>query len=107
MDSDKLGLAPVKESPGGQGYWYETGGAKFLVYPSEFAGTNRATAASFQVPNFDAVVGWLRGRGVAFEDLELGEFKTESGVLTLPDGGKAAWFKDSEGNTLAISSEDI
>ena len=61
------------------------------------------TAASIAVDDFDAAFAGLRGRGVVFEDLDMGEFKTEDGVLTLPDGRKAAWFKDSEGNTLAIT----
>ena len=47
----------------------------------------------------------LMGNGVAFEDYDFGDdFRTLDGVLVSPDGEKTAWFKDSEGNTLAIGS---
>ena len=100
--ADKLDLNPQEEDEA-SGAWYEVGGVPFLLYVSEYAGTNRATAASIAVDDSDAALAGLRGRGVVFEDLEMGEFKTEDGVLTLPDGRKAAWFKDSEGNTPAIT----
>lgn len=103
--ADKLGLEPVEEDDaGGGGAWYETGGMRFLLYQSAFAGTNQATAACFSVEDFDGAVESMRGRGVAFEEYDMGEIKTVDGVLTLPDGQKAAWFKDSEGNILAIST---
>ena len=100
--AEKLDLNPVEEDDIG-GAWYEMGGVPFLLYASDFAGTNQATAASISVDDFDGAVAGLRGRGVVFEELDMGEMKTEDGVLTLPDGRKAAWFKDSEGNTLAIT----
>ena len=75
-----------------------------MLYASQFAGTNQATAASLDVNDFDAAVEQLRSRGVAFEEYDMGEFRTENGVLTLPTGQKAAWFKDSEGNILAIAA---
>ncbi len=103
--SEKLGLEPVNEEEFG-GLEYETGGRSFAVYPSEFAGTNKATAAGFRVDDFDAVVEQLRANGVTFEEVDMGEgMKTVDGVLTSPDGArKGAWFKDSEGNILAVSN---
>ncbi len=101
---EKLGLRPVEEDPQGQGAWYETGGMRFLLYPSAFAGTNQATAASFSVEDFDAAFDFLTSRGVTFEEYDFEEAKTEAGVMTLPDGSKASWFKDSEGNILAVSN---
>ena len=102
--SEKLGLEPVREDKYG-GAEYEIGGAMFLVYQSEFAGTNNATAAGFRVDNFDAAVAELRSAGVVFEDVDFGEFgSTVDGVLTMPGStDKAAWFKDSEGNILSLS----
>ena len=101
--SEKLGLEP--KSDDFRGVQYEVGGHEFMVYPSQFAGTNQATAAGFEVDDFDDVIETLRGRGVTFEDVDLGEMgKTVDGVMEMPDGGaKAAWLKDSEGNILAIS----
>jgi catechol 2,3-dioxygenase-like lactoylglutathione lyase family enzyme len=103
--SDKLGLEPTSEDEYG-GVHYEIGGGTFLVYLSEFAGTNKATAAGFRVEDFDAAIAKLRARGVTFEDVDFGEMGSSvDGVIATPDGkDKAAWFKDSEGNILSLST---
>ena len=101
---DKLGLSPTDEGDEG-GVYYETGGARFLLYASTFAGTNQATAASFEVPDFDGAVATLRGSGVVFEEYDFDDFQTVDGVLELPDGRRGAWFKDSEGNILNVVSK--
>ena len=100
---DSLGLKPTEVDVMG-GARYESGGVRFLLYPSAFAGNNQATAASFAVDDFDAAVAHLRDVGVVFEEFDSGEMKTVDGVLTTPDGNKGAWFKDSEGNILAIAT---
>jgi hypothetical protein len=46
----------------------------------------------------------LKERGVAFEDYDLPGLKTEDGVATLGEL-QSAWFKDSEGNTIALTTE--
>lgn len=101
--ADKLGLHPVEEEEMA-GAWYETGGSRFLVYPSQFAGTNKATAASMVVDDFAAAVARLRERGVTFQEFEFEDFKTVDGVIELPDGRKGSWVFDSEGNILNIIS---
>ncbi|MBA2638863.1 MAG: VOC family protein [Nocardioidaceae bacterium] len=104
--SEKLGLEPISTNPFGD-LRYEAGGVEFLVYQSELAGTNHATAAGFRLEDFDEVVAFLRSNGVAFEHVDFGEMgATINGVITTPDGQKAAWFKDSEGNTFALSMAD-
>jgi catechol 2,3-dioxygenase-like lactoylglutathione lyase family enzyme len=100
---ETLGLLPV-ETDVFDGSWYETGGVRFLLYPSEVAGTNEATAASFIPDDFNAAMALLRGRGVVFDDFDYDDVKTVNGVLELPDGRKGAWFRDSEGNILNIIS---
>lgn len=104
--SDKLGLEPVSEDEERGSAVYEAGGSAFLLYTSEFAGTNKATAAGFFVEDFDSVVDQLRANGVEFESVDFGEMgHTVDGVISSPDGSeKGAWFKDSEGNILAIST---
>ena len=102
--ADKLGLIPAEESIDEGAVWYETGGLRFLLYQSAFAGTNQATAATFTVDDVASVVAELKGRGVTFEEYDMGEIKTEDGILTLPDGNQGAWFKDSEGNIIAVNS---
>ena len=101
---DKLGLEPVQETPDG-GARYQIGEHAFMVYPSEFAGTNQATAMMLAVADAGAAVNELRGRGVTFQDLEYGDMRTVDGVMDMPDGAKAAWFADSEGNTIGVFQE--
>ena len=102
--ADKLGLEPVQEDE--EGLQYETGkGTGFLLYPSQFAGTNQATAMGWRVVEFDAEIEELRRRGVQFEEYDLPGLTTTNGVATMPDGRKGAWFKDSEGNILAVDQE--
>jgi catechol 2,3-dioxygenase-like lactoylglutathione lyase family enzyme len=103
---DKLGLEPVSTNPFGD-LRYRAGEVDFVVYQSDLAGTNQATAAGFSLENFDDVIAHLRSNGVAFEHVDFGEMgATIDGVITTPDGQKAAWFKDSEGNTFALSMAD-
>ena len=83
---DKLGMKPTEESPMGEAM-YETGGTRFMLYPSQFAGTNRATAAGFMVADFDAAMAEMRSNGVVFEEYDFGNgMATDNGVMTLPDG---------------------
>lgn len=99
---DHLGMEPTKPTATG-GVLYQTGGTMFMLYPSEGAGTNEATAGAFVVDDFDAAAEEMRSKGITFMDLDLGGIKTVDGVATGPDGGKGAWFTDSEGNILALS----
>jgi catechol 2,3-dioxygenase-like lactoylglutathione lyase family enzyme len=98
---DKLGLEPAEERPDGLIY-HAAGGAKVLLYETSFAGTAQNTALSWVANDLDAEMAELRSRGVEFEDYDLPGLKTENGVATNGDG-RGAWFKDSEGNILAIS----
>jgi catechol 2,3-dioxygenase-like lactoylglutathione lyase family enzyme len=102
--ADKLDLKPVEVAENGDS-WYELGGIRFLLYESQFAGTNQATAAALMVDDLDGAIAELKGRGVTFEDYDFGDdFRTVDGVFTAPDGTKAAWFKDSEGNIVGVST---
>ncbi|MDJ0792231.1 MAG: VOC family protein [Acidimicrobiia bacterium] len=102
---DKLGLDPGDSDAQGT-LFYLLGDTGFMVYESAFAGTNQATAAGLSVADFDAAVAELRGAGVAFEDVDMGDgMATVDGVLTAPDGNRVAWFKDSEGNIWGLSQD--
>ncbi|MET0567243.1 MAG: VOC family protein [Acidimicrobiia bacterium] len=92
----------------GDELFYDTGMAAFGIYPSDNAGTNKATYARFVVTDFDAARCELLSRGVAFEEYDFGDdFRTVEGVLVSPDGEKTSWFKDSEGNILALGSVSL
>ena len=81
---------------------YRSGDSWFLVYASQFAGTNQATAAAFEADDLTALAAHLRGAGVEFEEYDFDEFKTVDGIVSLPDGSAAAWFKDTEGNIIGL-----
>ena len=72
-----------------------------FLYPTPNAGTSRASQAFWQVDNVEREVAELKARGVEFEHYDMPGEKSPSGVITA-GGAKAAWFKDSEGNILAI-----
>ena len=79
---------------------YRTGSTWLTVYQSDFAGTNQANAVSWDVGvELDDIVGWLKGKGVAFEQYDAlphdGDIHT-CGALRL------AWFKDPDGNILHL-----
>jgi len=101
---EKLGLKPVMDL-GVSGQLYRTGGVYWLIYQTPSAGTGKHTLAGWLVPRIDEAMTEMRARGVVFEDYDLGDQgpTTQNGVARGPDGGAAAWFKDSEGNILAIT----
>ncbi len=86
------------------GVMYKSGNGSFLVYPSAYAGTNKATAMSLQLPAeaFDAEVAALREKGVTFDEFEMDPITWDNGVASMPDGSRAAWFSDPDGNILNI-----
>ena len=95
-----LGFKPKEERGGGVVYEFGNRTACFL-YPTPNAGTSKASQAFWQVDDIEREVAELKGRGVKFEEYQTPDAKTEDGIATA-GGAKAAWFKDSEGNTLAI-----
>ncbi len=98
--ADRLGLKPVDEIEG-TAVIYQTGGTMFALYATQFAGTAEHTLAAWQVDDLEAEMAALRKQGVTFEDYDMPGLKTENGVATMGES-RAAWFKDSEGNTLAL-----
>jgi predicted enzyme related to lactoylglutathione lyase len=97
---DKVGLRPGPESAGGVVYEFGRGTACFL-YPTPNAGTSQASQAFWQVTDIEREVADLKSRGVTFEDYDAPGMKTEDGIATA-GGAKAAWFRDSEGNIMAL-----
>jgi catechol 2,3-dioxygenase-like lactoylglutathione lyase family enzyme len=83
---------------------YKSGRSKLFVYKSDYAGTNKATSATWVVPDVDTAVRDLKGKGVRFEHYDMPEMKRQGDVHVAGDM-KAAWFKDPDGNILGIVSE--
>ena len=95
-----LGLKPREERSDGVTYATANGGW-FLVYPSQFAGTAQSTAMTFEVDDLETAVKGLRDAGVTFEEYDFPDLKTVDGIADI-QGERAAWFKDPDGNILAI-----
>jgi len=97
----KLRLVAKEEYAGG--VFYECGrGTRFFMYPSAGAGTSKASAAFWSVDDVEREVADLKRRGVVFEEYDMPGLKTKDSIAT-GGGAKTAWFKDSEGNILAVS----
>jgi catechol 2,3-dioxygenase-like lactoylglutathione lyase family enzyme len=95
-----LGLEIMDERSDGVTY-KDAAGGWFLVYPSQFAGTAKSTYMSFDVADVEQAVKELRERGVVFEEYDMPGLKTVNGISEI-QGVKGAWFKDPDGNILAI-----
>lgn len=95
-----LGLVPREALNGGVVYAFGGGTAAFL-YPTPNAGTSKASQAFWSVADVDREIDALKQRGVVFEQYDMPGERSPSGAVTA-GGAKAAWFKDSEGNILAL-----
>jgi catechol 2,3-dioxygenase-like lactoylglutathione lyase family enzyme len=97
--ADKLELKPSEERY--DGIIYQCGGGEFLLFESTGEASGSHTQMGWDVEDLDAVVTKLRENGVVFEEYDLPGFKTVGGIAEI-GGQRGAWFKDSEGNLLAI-----
>jgi catechol 2,3-dioxygenase-like lactoylglutathione lyase family enzyme len=96
-----LGLK-VKDAQGEEALTFKSGSAQLIVYRSQFAGTNQATAANFLVgADIEKIVSGLADRGVVFEHYDLPGL-SRKGDLHVEGDLKVAWFKDPDGNILSL-----
>ena len=101
---DKLGFTPGREVAGGVEYEF-AGGTACFMYPTPNAGTSKASQAFWVVDDVDREVADLKARGVTLEEYDMPGLKTRNGIAAA-GGAKTAWFKDTEGNTLAVVQID-
>jgi len=97
--AEKLGLRPSREVEGALFYEGE-GSTRFLLFPSGARPSGHTQMAWF-VKDIVASVSKLKSRGVVFEEYDFPGLKTNHGIADL-GYEKAAWFRDSEGNLLAL-----
>lgn len=83
---------------------YRSGSGKLSVYRSEFAGTNKGTAAVWEVDDVDGTVRELSAKGVTFEHYDNLPHVTRVGDVYVAGPVRVAWFKDPSGNILSIQS---
>ena len=84
---------------------YQSGKSTIVVYESQFAGTNKATSATWGVGDeLDSIVSTLKKKGVPFEHYNMPGAELDGDIHKFGDF-RAAWFKDPDGNILHINSE--
>jgi catechol 2,3-dioxygenase-like lactoylglutathione lyase family enzyme len=107
--SEKLGLEPSDERPGG--ILYRCGSGEFALFQSAGAAAGTHTQAGFEVDDIDEAVATMKARGVVFEEVDVPGMKTVDGIAEISGqypsknatGERAAWFRDSEGNLLGMA----
>jgi catechol 2,3-dioxygenase-like lactoylglutathione lyase family enzyme len=102
----KLGLTGGEEQGDGGTTYPCAEGTEIHPYPSpDNAGKSGATLAFWRVDDVDKIVDDLASNGVTFEQYDMDPIKTnEKGISELPDGNKVAFFKDPDGNILAVGT---
>jgi len=98
--ADKLGLVPVDEQPG-RLFYHGRRGTEFLLFASRGTPSGSHDQMRFSVADIKAEVRDLKQRGVRFEEYDFPGFDKTTSIAWVTDHS-AAWFKDSEGNLLAI-----
>ena len=101
--ADTLGLTPSAEIEPALVLVYTTaGGTTFSIYQTEYAGLAGHTIAQWHVDDIEAEVRDLQAKGITFEQYDMPGVEWNDGIASMGDMGKAAWFKDSEGNILCL-----
>jgi catechol 2,3-dioxygenase-like lactoylglutathione lyase family enzyme len=100
---ETLGLKPERRQEPGT-LAYKTAGARLFVYPSSFAGTNKATVVTWTVDDAEATAAALKARGVVFEHYDGLPETTRKGDVHFARSLKIAWFKDPDGNIHSVVS---
>lgn len=96
-----LGLQQVDENQGG--VLFASAEGRVFVYESQYAGSNQATYASWDVEDVVATVSGLKEKGVNFEHYDMPETTWEGDVAVMGEM-RSAWFKDPDGNILAVNN---
>jgi catechol 2,3-dioxygenase-like lactoylglutathione lyase family enzyme len=105
--SEKLGLDPVAERPGG--LLYRGASGEFALFASAGAASGTSTQMAFEVDDIEAAVAELKHRGVVFEEVDAPGMTTVGGIATIDGnypgkgtGERGGWFRDCDGNLLGI-----
>jgi predicted enzyme related to lactoylglutathione lyase len=99
--TETLGL-PVADEHEGLLVFKTDGGTTFMVYETQYAGQAGHTIAQWHVDDIEAEVSDLQSKGVQFEQYDMPGVSWSDGIASIPKMGRAAWFKDSEGNIMCL-----
>jgi predicted enzyme related to lactoylglutathione lyase len=104
--ADKLGLTPIRDVMGVNLVYETTGGTRFNIYETAYAGQAGHTIAQFHVDDLDAEVHDLQAKGVNFEVYEMPGVRWDGVIASIEGLGRAAWFRDSEDNILCVDQPE-
>jgi len=105
--ADKLGLKPVHEFAGMQLSYVTDGGTRFNLYETQYAGQAGHTIAQWHVDDIESQVRDLKDKGVVFEVYDMPGVEWDGEIAAIPGMGRAAWFRDSEGNIMCVDQEEV
>ncbi len=83
---------------------YMVGETGFLLFPSMGKASGDHTQMAFDVDDVEGTARELKSKGVKLEEYDFPNFKSKDGIVDMPGGDKGAWFKDTEGNLIALGS---
>ena len=101
---ESLGFVAGDVGPDGS-VLFASGAGRFLVYKSDFAGTNQATSMMFDVSGeeFDGVIGGLRDKGITFDTFAAEGMEWDGDVMVF-EAMKSIWFHDPDGNIVSVTT---
>ena len=101
---DTLGLKMVSDEP--FALVFDANGTMLRVSKVEKLTPAQHTVLGWKVADIRAAVRELSTRGVRFERFP-GMAQDDSGVWGSPSGGRVAWFKDPDGDTLSLTQFEV
>jgi predicted enzyme related to lactoylglutathione lyase len=99
---DKLGLTPSQDMGEGGALYLLASGGGFVLYVSGGKPSGTHTQLAFEVQDVEQAANDLKTKGVRLEEYDTPTLKTVNGIADI-GGFKGAWFKDSEGNLIALA----
>ena len=103
--AEKLGLTPTRDMEGVNLVYQTEGGTTFNIYETAYAGQAGHTIAQWHVDDIESEVHDLKAKGVVFEVYDMPGVHWDGEIAALEGLGRAAWFKDSEGNIMCLDQE--
>jgi predicted enzyme related to lactoylglutathione lyase len=101
--SEKLGLrSPELPIPEDGAAFVSGDGAMLYLYQREDGTKADHTQAGWMVEDLEQTMAELREKGVSFEQYDMPGLKTDERGIAESEGNRSAWFKDTEGNILAL-----
>ena len=99
---DKVGLTLSSETIKNHLVFEWGEGTSLLIYGRPAPNKADHTQVRIWSTDIDKDVAELVGNGIEFEEYDTETFKTVNHIVTSAGIGRSAWFKDPDGNTIAL-----